>query len=46
MEYRLDKKELIVHYNEMVSYDVAEKRLRPNIDHFLELLREVDQNDK
>jgi len=42
----LDLDKLIAHYNEMVSYDVAEKRLRPNIDHFLELLREVDQNDK
>ena len=42
----LDLDKLIVHYNEMVSYDAGEKRLRPNIDHFLELLREVDQNDK
>jgi hypothetical protein len=42
----LDLEKLIAHYNKMVSYDVAEKRLRPNIDHFLGLLREVDQNDK
>lgn len=31
---------LIQHFYELVSYDVAEDRLRPNIDHFLELLRE------
>jgi hypothetical protein len=31
---------LIHHYHELVSYDVAEYRLRPNIDHFLVLLRE------
>jgi len=42
----LDLDKLISHYYEMVSYDVGEKRLRPNINHFLELLREVDQNDR
>ena len=42
----LDLARLISHYNEMVSYDVGEKRLTPNIDHFLELLQEVDQNDR
>ena len=31
---------LIQHYCEMISYDISEKRLRPNIDHFLNLLRE------
>lgn len=31
---------LIQYFNELVRYDVAEKRLRPNIDHFLLLLRE------
>ena len=31
---------LINHFHELVSYDVGEDRLRPNIDHFLELLRE------
>ncbi|WP_297766329.1 hypothetical protein [uncultured Muriicola sp.] len=36
----IDIKRLIHHFYEMVSYDVAEDRLRPNIDHFLGLLRE------
>jgi hypothetical protein len=36
----IDIERLIHHFNEMVSYDVAEYRLRPNIDHFLVLLRE------
>jgi hypothetical protein len=36
----IDIERLIRHFNKMVSYDVAEDRLRPNIDHFLELLRE------
>jgi hypothetical protein len=31
---------LIHHFHEMVSYDVAEYRLRSNIEHFLVLLRE------
>ena len=36
----LDIDRLVAHFHEMVSYDVAEERLKPNIDHFLELLRE------
>jgi len=36
----IDIERLIHHFHEMVSYDVAEYRLRPNIDHFLVLLRE------
>jgi len=36
----MDIERLIHHFNKMVSYDVAEYRLRPNIDHFLVLLRE------
>jgi hypothetical protein len=35
----IDIERLIHHFHEMVSYDVAEDRLKPNIDHFLELLR-------
>lgn len=31
---------LIRHFHEMVRYDVAEDRLRPNIDHFIALLQE------
>jgi hypothetical protein len=36
----IDIERLIQHFHEMVSYDVAEIRLRPNIDHFVELLCE------
>ena len=36
----IDIKRLIHHFHEMVSYDVAEDRLKSNIDHFLEMLRE------
>jgi hypothetical protein len=31
---------LVEHFNEMVSYDVAQDRLRPNITYFVELLQE------
>lgn len=31
---------LVRHFKEMVQYDVAQDRLMPNIDHFLELLKE------
>ena len=37
---KIDIERLIHHFYKMVIYDVAEYRLRPNIDHFLELLRE------
>lgn len=30
---------LIQHFHKMISYDISEKRLLPNIDHFVELLR-------
>lgn len=36
----LDLERLTAHFHKMVSYDVAEERLKPNIGHFLELLRE------
>ena len=36
----IDIKKVIKHFHEMISYDVREDRLKPNIDHFLELLRE------
>ncbi len=36
----IDIERLIHHFHKIVSYDVAEDRLRPNIDQFLELLRE------
>lgn len=41
----LNLERLAAHFHEMVSYDVAEERLRPNIDYFLELLQEGEQND-
>ena len=36
----IDIERLVRHFHEMVNYDVGEDRLRPNIDHFLVLLRE------
>ncbi|MBW2709010.1 MAG: hypothetical protein JRD04_06960 [Deltaproteobacteria bacterium] len=36
----IDMERLVHHFCEMVGFDVAEHRLRTNIDHFLELLRE------
>ena len=41
----LDLDRLVSHFHEMANYDVAEERLRPNIDHFLALLREGEDND-
>jgi hypothetical protein len=41
----IDLERLIQHFHEMVSYDVAEDRLRSNIDHFLGLLREKELYD-
>ena len=32
--------QLVAHFHEMISFDVSEQRLRPHIDHFLDLLRE------
>jgi hypothetical protein len=36
----IDIDKLVDHFHELVSYDVAQDRLRPNIDHFLRLLEE------
>ena len=36
----IDIGRIIRHFYEMISYDVSEDRLRPNVDYFLELLRE------
>ncbi len=44
-EAELDLERLRSHFCEMVSYDVAEERLRPNIDYFLEQLREDEPHD-
>lgn len=41
----LDLERLVAHFHEMVSYDVAEERLKPHVDYFLKLLREGEQND-
>jgi hypothetical protein len=35
----LDLERLVAHFYEMVDYDVAEERLKPNINHFLERLQ-------
>ena len=44
----IDIERLIHHFHEMVSYDVAENRLKPNIDQFLELLHKkgLSKEDK
>jgi hypothetical protein len=42
---RIDMGRLTRHFYEMISYDVSEDRLRPNIDHFLELLRKKGLHD-
>ncbi|MBN2419649.1 MAG: hypothetical protein JXL81_09715 [Deltaproteobacteria bacterium] len=31
---------LVKHFYELISYDISEERLKPNMDHFLELLKE------
>jgi hypothetical protein len=41
----LDLERLTAHFLEMISYDVGEERLRPNIDYFLELLRKGDPGE-
>ncbi len=41
----LDLGRLVDNFHEMVSYDVATERLKPNIDHFLELLMEHGRHD-
>lgn len=35
----IDMDRLIRHFHEMIRYDISEKRLKPNINHFLELLK-------
>jgi hypothetical protein len=42
-EINMDR--LIKHFYEMISYDVSEDRLRPNIDHYLKLLQEKGLHD-
>lgn len=37
----LDIDRLVAHFNELVCYDVAEERLKPHMDHFLDRLREA-----
>ena len=37
---KIDLSSLVRHFHEMVDYDVAEERLRPNIDRFIGMLRE------
>ncbi len=40
----IDLKRLVFHFHETVSFDVAENRLRSNMDHFLELLQKEEPN--
>ena len=42
----IDMSKLIQHFYSMISYDVAEDRLRSNIDRYLELLREKGLYDR
>jgi hypothetical protein len=42
----LDLHKLVAHFNEMISFDVSGDRLRSNIEHFLELLRESGNHDR
>jgi hypothetical protein len=37
---QIDIERLLVHYRELVSYDIAEERISNHIDRFIELLRE------
>lgn len=37
---KIDIEKLIEHFNELILYDVSEARLKPNIEYFLELLKE------
>lgn len=36
----IDVELLVEHFEEMIKYDIAEVRLKPNISHFIDLLRE------
>ena len=36
----IDVNSLAEHYREMIKYDIAEERLKPHMDHFIDLLRE------
>lgn len=40
----LNLQKLVAHFYEMISFDVAEERLKPNINYFLEQLNEYDKN--
>ena len=37
---KIDIKRLVEHFNELILYDVAEDRLKPNIEYFLDQLKE------
>ena len=41
----IDLKLLASHFKELVSYDIAEERVRSNLDHFLKLLQEKDGHE-
>lgn len=42
---KIDVKKLVQHFHELVSYDISQDRIKPNIEHFAELLREKGLHD-
>ncbi len=42
---KIDIKHFEQHFKELASYDIAEKRISGNLEHFLELLREEKLHD-
>jgi len=42
---KLDRQRLADHFDEMISYDISQDRIRPNMVIFLERLNERDSND-
>ena len=42
---KLDRQRLADHFDEMISYDISQDRIRPNMAIFLERLNERDSND-
>lgn len=42
---KIDLEKLVQHFHELVSYDISQDRIRPNIERFVELLREKGLHD-
>lgn len=43
---KLERQKLADHFHEMISYDISQDRIRPNMDTFLERLNKRDRNDR